>query len=88
MLRQVVSSPDRRKNELLSKKTKLDNHKDEIRTMQEEIQLNKKKQHNIQNAIKALNETVSIQQHVLEEAMKYENVQGFFEKCLEKCWNR
>ena len=73
---QVVSSPDRRKNELESKKEKLEQDKEELRNMQEELQLNKKKHHNVQQAIKTIQEAVEFQQQILDEAAKYKKIAG------------
>mmetsp|Transcript_71597 Transcript_71597/g.108136 ORF Transcript_71597/g.108136 Transcript_71597/m.108136 type:complete len:467 (+) Transcript_71597:59-1459(+) len=76
LMGKVVSSPDRRKQELESKKARLEKEKEEIRTIQEQLQSNKKKSFNLQQATKSVEETVALQQQVLEEAAKYEKVMG------------
>jgi kinetochore protein Nuf2 len=68
----LVSSPDRRKHELESKKEILNKEKAESRRLQQEISDGKAKSVRLQQAIKDLQSTLSLQNQVLEEASKYE----------------
>jgi kinetochore protein Nuf2 len=76
LMAKVVSSPDRRKQELESKKSRLEQAKEEIRNMQDELQLNKKKNFTLHQAIKTVHDTVALQKQLLDEAGKYEKVMG------------
>lgn len=76
LMGQVVSSPDRRTQELFQKKERLEKEKQETRRMQDEIQQNKTKLVRLQQTIKNLPGTMSLQQQVLEEAEKYEMAMG------------
>ncbi|KAL3936203.1 MAG: hypothetical protein SGARI_002658 [Bacillariaceae sp.] len=69
---QVVSSPDRRKNELQVKKDCLEKEKEESRRLQLEITDGKAKTARLQQAIKDLQETMTLQRQVLDEASKCE----------------
>jgi kinetochore protein Nuf2 len=70
---QIVSSPDRRKHELDTKKEYLEKEKAETRRLQQEITDGKAKIVCLQIAIKDLQESMALQQQVLEEASKYED---------------
>ena len=69
---QVVSSPNRRKQELETKKDTLENEKAENRRLQQEITDGKAKTVRLQQAIKDLQEAITSQRNVLAEASKYE----------------
>lgn len=76
LMSQVVSSPDRRKEELSRKKERLDKEKKESGRLQEHIQENKAHAVVIQQSMKKVEETMQLQQKVLEEASKYEEAMG------------
>ena len=69
---QIVSSPNRRKQELETKKDTLENEKAENRRLQQEITDGKAKTVRLQQAIKDLQEAITSQRNVLAEASKYE----------------
>jgi chromosome segregation ATPase len=69
---QIVSSPDRRKRELETKKENLEKEKAETRRLQQEITDGKTKVVRLQQAIKDVQDTMALQTQVLEEASKYE----------------
>ena len=69
---QVVSSPSRRKLELDTKKDALEKEKAETRRLQQEITDGKATTARLQQAIKDLEECLSLQRNVLDEASKYE----------------
>lgn len=72
LMGQVVSSPQRRTEELATQKERLEKEKLETRRMQEGIQQNKTKLIHLQQSIKNLQDAMSLQQQVQEEAEKYE----------------
>ena len=72
LLGQIVSSPGRRKNELDTKKEALEKEKAETRRLQQEIEDGKVTTARLQTAIKDLEECLSLQRNVLDEAAKYE----------------
>jgi len=71
---QVVSSPARRKEELSVQRERLEKEKQETQKMQDDIQDNKTKFLHLQQSIKDVKDTMSLQKQVLEEASKYNNV--------------
>ena len=76
LLSQIVSSPGRRTNEIAQKKERLEKEKEEARSIQEELQTNKAKILQLQNAIKNVKGTMELQKYVLQEATKYEEAMG------------
>eukprot|EP00980_Cylindrotheca_fusiformis_P006599 scaffold1390_cov138-Cylindrotheca_fusiformis.AAC.2 len=76
LMSQVVSSPDRRKDELARKKERLEKEKQESSRLQEEIQKTKAYSVVLQHSIKDVQETMHLQQKVMEEASKYEEEMG------------
>jgi chromosome segregation ATPase len=76
LMSQVVSSPDRRKDELARKKERLEKEKQESGRLQDGIQQNKANAVVIQQSIKNVQETMQLQQKVVEEASKYEEAMG------------
>jgi kinetochore protein Nuf2 len=96
LMGQVVSSPDKRTQELAKKKERLEKEKRETRQMQENLNQNKTKLVHLHQSIKDVQDTMSLQQQVLEEAEKYEKamaqvhetdkeVEANQEKTLEIC---
>jgi kinetochore protein Nuf2 len=71
---QVVSSPDRRKRELESKKEVLDQYKAETRKMQQDIADGKATATRMQQAIDDFKKTIELQKQVLEEAGRYKEM--------------
>lgn len=76
LMSQIVSSPNRRKEELARKKERLEKEKLETRRLQELIQDNKAKTNQIQQSIQDIDDTMQLQKQVMEEASKYEEVIG------------
>lgn len=76
LMAQVVSSPSRRTKELAVKKERLEKEKEETRNLQEDLQSNKTKIVQLQQATKTVVETSVLQKQVLEEADKYEQAMG------------
>lgn len=76
---QVVSSPSRRKRELDTKKDTLEKEKAETRRLQQEITDGKTRAARLQQAIKDIQETITLQRNVLEEASKYEEAADHLE---------
>jgi kinetochore protein Nuf2 len=76
LMSQVVSSPNRRKDELARKKERLEKEKQESGRLQDGIQQNKANAVVIQQSIKNVQETMQLQQKVVEEASKYEEAMG------------
>jgi kinetochore protein Nuf2 len=76
LMAQVVSSPNRCKNELALRRERLDKEKEETRDLQEELQQNKTRMVQIQQAIKNVKEAIVIQYQVQEEATNYERAMG------------
>jgi kinetochore protein Nuf2 len=72
LLGKLVSSPDRRRRELESKKETLEKEKAETRRLQQEISEGKAKSVRLQGAIRDLEATMALQQQVLEEASRFE----------------
>jgi kinetochore protein Nuf2 len=96
LMGQVVGSPERRTQELAKKKERLEKEKRETRQMQENLDQNKTKLVHLNQSIKDVQDTMSLQQQVLEEAEKYEKamaqvhetdkeVEANEEKTLEIC---
>jgi kinetochore protein Nuf2 len=76
LMGQVVSSPSRRTKELAVKKERLEKEKEEARNLLEDLQSNKTKIVQLQQATKIVGETSVLQKQVLEEAAKYEQAMG------------
>ena len=76
---QIVSSPNRRKRELNTKKDVLEKEKAETRRLQQEITDGKTKTARLQQTIKELQEIITIERNVLEEASKYEEAEHHLE---------
>mmetsp|Transcript_6279 Transcript_6279/g.15261 ORF Transcript_6279/g.15261 Transcript_6279/m.15261 type:complete len:462 (-) Transcript_6279:196-1581(-) len=72
LLGQVVSSPRRRKHQLDTKKDALEKEKAETRRLQQEIEDGKVTTARLQKAIKDLEECISLQKDILDEASKYQ----------------
>ena len=76
LMGQVVSSPDRRIQELANKKERLAAEKEESRELQEQLQTTKANTVQLQQAIKQVRDTIVSQKQVLEEAQRYEQLMG------------
>lgn len=81
---QIVSSPDRRKRELLGKKEYLEKEKEETRHLQQEITNGKAKMVRLQQAIKDLQDTMVLQRQILDEASKYEEAKNQVEETTKE----
>eukprot|EP00529_Nitzschia_sp_RCC80_P023776 CAMPEP_0113487190 /NCGR_PEP_ID=MMETSP0014_2-20120614/25381_1 /TAXON_ID=2857 /ORGANISM="Nitzschia sp." /LENGTH=466 /DNA_ID=CAMNT_0000380879 /DNA_START=8 /DNA_END=1408 /DNA_ORIENTATION=+ /assembly_acc=CAM_ASM_000159 len=80
---QVVSSPDRRKRDLESKKEVLDQYKSEGRKMQQDIADGKTMATRMQQAIDDFKKTIVLQKQVLEEAGRYKETESKVQETSE-----
>ncbi|KAL3937584.1 MAG: hypothetical protein SGBAC_007342 [Bacillariaceae sp.] len=76
LMAKVVTSPDRRKEELRRKRESLEKEKAEVRKLQEMIQTNKANTSIVQQTVKELEEAMELQKQVIEEAGRYEESMG------------
>lgn len=81
---QVVSSPRRRKLDLDTKKDALEKEKADTRRLQQEIIDGKATVARLQQAMRDLEETISMQRNVLEEASKYEETAEHLESTVKE----
>ncbi|CAJ1936457.1 unnamed protein product [Cylindrotheca closterium] len=84
LMAQVVSSPDRRKEELLRKRERLEKAKAEVRNLQELIQTNKANTIIVQQSVKEIEEAMELQKQVIEEAERYEESMGEVQKTMKE----
>lgn len=71
---QVVSSPDRRQNELNAKREALDRERDECEVLEEEVQKSKTMCHHVEEAKKAMETEIIAVEAVKDDATKYTGV--------------